>query len=183
MRYVGGKGAGRSHAHQSLGSYKRIRSLSCLLKHQKENYRWLLNAGGNMKCTATWEDDKVSAGSLRPQPPWHSTPLSLRLALRPAVNASQDGNAGPRGWRSKTKNLLSLESSLIIWPTEDPCLAPWPQRRSFSISVICSHLPLRTDLGVIGKGTSHGFFLFLLFLLSLPTVYFLGCHFCVSQMF
>lgn len=157
MRYVGGKGAGRSHGHQSLGSYKRIRSLSCLLKHQKENYRWLLNAGGNIKCAITWEDDKVSAGSLRPQPPWHSTRLSLLLALHPAVIASQDGNAGPRGWKSKTKNLLSLESSLIIWPTEDPCLAPWLQRRSFSISVICSHLPLVTDVGVKGKSTSHWF--------------------------
>lgn len=157
MRYVGGKGAGRSHGHQSLGSYKRIRSVSCLLKHQKENYRWLLIAGGNTKCTVTWEEDKLSAGSLQPQPPWHSTLPSLLLALYPAANTSQDGNAGPRGRKSKTKNLLSLESSLIIWPTEDPCLAHWPQRWSFSTLSF-----VRTSLwgqiwGVKGKGTSHGF--------------------------
>lgn len=150
--------------HQSLGSYKRIRSISCLLKHQKENYRWLLIAGGNTKCTVTWEDDKVSAGSLQPQPPWRSTLLSLLLALHPAANASQDGNAGPRGRKSKTKNLLSLESSLIIWPTEDPCLTPWPQRWSFSIFVICSHLPLRTDFG--GEWKRHLSWVSLIFAFS-----------------
>lgn len=120
MRYVGGKRAGRSHAHQSLGSYKRIRSLSWLLKHQKENYRWLLNARGNIKCTVTWEDDKVSAGSLRPSHPdtAHCFPcflLFILLSTLPKMEMLGQGGEKERTYSPWSLPSLSGPQRTLVW--------------------------------------------------------------------